>query len=407
MDHAFASPQLIEAIVCLSIVAVVTAAFRRSGVPPALGLLAAGVCIGPAGFAISGRDGVVAWASELGLLFLLFIVGLELSVDRIRTMAKLVFRYGLLHFVFSSALIGGLAYAAGMGSAAAAVLGMALAMSSTAFVSEVLRERGWMQLSRGRRVLGGLLFQDIAVGPIFAVLPLIGMAQGAHAPVVPHAVGAVALVLLFLVARLILGAAVGAAREGGRNDAFPAAVIAAALAMGGAAEALGMSPGVGALLAGVALAGVEWRHDVKKVVEPFKATLLAFVFIGIGMAMPIDAGPERLAWMAAAGVGLMLAKTVTGALAGLLCGQKLRPALGVAMVLSQAGEFSFLVLALAAKGGGIAPGVVDFWIGAAVVSMVFTPLAMRLAERVMGTPPERVNAPAKSDATVPAPAPAD
>lgn len=388
--------QMEAAALLMSAVAVVTAAFRRMGWNPVLGLIAAGVALGPHGFKSVSTGGAVAHLAELGVLFLLFLIGLELSADRIRSMARYVFGLGTAHFVLCAALLGGLAWLMGEGKAGAAVLGVALAMSSTAFVLQTLSDTGQIAGSAGRKSFSVLLFQDIMVAPILAGLPLlVALVSPLKQEAAGHAeialpVAVIVMVIIFVVARLVLQQLIGYIHEDEsdpskksheRSSYFFAAVISAALSMGVAAHHLGLSASIGAFLAGLALSGAEWRHAAKETVKPLESTLLGIFFLSLGAQVPLSASPRQMALMAGVACAVIGAKMAAGFLAAVANGVGMRCAVRVGLVLAQAGEFSFVVLA--STGAAVMPPAsADFWSGVAVLSLVATPLLVGVAGRI-------------------------
>ena len=387
MEHSDYNAILGEFSMLLAVVAFITASFRKSGMNPILGLFGAGMVLGPHGMQFLKYEGAVAFMADLGIMFLLFIVGLELSLDRIRAMAKYIFGLGTLHFVLSALGLGAaLHFGVGLKPFSAGALGVALAMSSTAFVLQLLSERGKLASTGGRQTFSVLLLQDLMVGPLLAVVPLIAVhrlaATESHEVAMGLLPSAIAMIVVFVVAKLVLEQLLDAVRSADRNDAaFPAAILLAALAMGWVAVKLGMSPGLGAFLAGLALSGASWRHDVKAVIHPFEATLLAFFFIGIGTLVPISGNLQQIAWLVAAAAMIVTIKTVTGFAACLLNGIGWRRSLRVGLYLAQGGEFAFILIAAIAGVGLLGKEASAFWTGAGVVSMAMTPFLVAFAER--------------------------
>ncbi|SOC26177.1 cation:proton antiporter [Thalassospira xiamenensis] len=379
----------------MAAVAIVTAAFRRMGWNPVLGLIASGIALGPNGFQVISSIGSVHQMAELGILFLLFIIGVELSADRIRAMAKFIFGLGTAHFLFSGAVLGGFAWALGESLTAAVVLGVALAMSSTAFVLQTLSDSGQLASGAGRKSFSVLLFQDIMVAPILAALPLVVSllskpveTQTAHATIsLPVAI--IAMMIIFVVARLLLQHLIGyihdeeaaeAKKLGGRSSYFLSAVVAVALSMGVAAHHLGLSASLGAFLAGFALSGAEWRHDVRATVKPLESTFLGIFFMSLGTQVPLSATPLDMLQMALAALGILTIKAVAGFGAAVLNGIDIRQSSRVGLILAQSGEFAFIILGSVST--VLPEETVAFWSGAAILSLVSTPLLVTLATKL-------------------------
>lgn len=373
-----------ELIILLATVAFVTAAFRKLKLNPILGLLAAGIVLGPRGFSMLPTKSSLSFLSEMGIMFLLFIVGLELSVERIRATAKTIFGLGTAHFILSAACIT-LAMKAWTGQWPVSIaLGTALSMSSTAFVLQLLAEREETEKDHGRQTFAVLLFQDLMVPPMLAILPMFAlMVLGGKAtdlapedighPTIGLGVAALAMILVFVVAKLLLEETLSAVRDPGKHDAFPAAILLVAIVMGWIAHALGLSSSFGAFLAGLALAGAEWRQEIKNVIKPFEATLLAFFFIGVGTIVPLDGDPAQLLRLLVATAALMSVKTLAGIAACKINGLSWGSSLRTSTLLAQSGEFSFLLVSALAVYKFIRQEDAELWIGAAVISMAATP----------------------------------
>jgi Kef-type K+ transport system membrane component KefB len=376
-----------EITILLAAVAFVTAAFRKIGWNPILGLIAVGAVLGGHGFKVINDSSVIEFMSELGIMFLLFVVGLELSIERIRAMARWIFGLGAVHFSLCAAGLAGFVWYFGLPIKAAIVIGLGLSMSSTAFVLQVLSERGELSSRYGRRSFSVLLFQDMMVAPLLAALPLIAgnstLAQKMGIEVVPILPAVVVMFILFLVARLFLESLLGAIYRSAERDAFPAAILLTALAMAWAAHHLGLSPGLGAFLAGLAISDANWRHEIKAVIEPFETTLLAFFFIGVGMKVPLSADGLTLLSILSGAVGILMVKFALGFLSGLVSGNNWRISMRLAMALAQAGEFSFVVVGLTAAYKLLPQQDADFWTAAAILSMALTPLALALLSKVL------------------------
>lgn len=399
-----------DVTIMLAAVAFVGAAFRMSGWNPILGLMAAGAALGPHGFHIVGETSAIEFMSELGIMFLLFAVGLELSFDRIRAMARWIFGLGSLHFLLCGAALAGLSWAIGSTPYASIAIGVALALSSTAFVLQILSERGELTAKHGRGTFSVLLFQDIMVAPILALIPFLALlampdkgAQATHS--MPMLAAVVSMFVLFMVARMILQVMLGAVREFAKTDAFPAAILFVALAMGLAAKMMGMSPTMGAFLAGVALSDAHWRHDVKEAIGPFEKTLLAFFFLSIGFKLPLMAGGEVLLGILGATLALVAAKTTVGFVAAMASGFGWRDSIRTSMALAQAGEFSIVVLGVAGAAKLVPSSMVMIWTSAAVISMALTPLLVIASDHLASRKRTSVEEP--NEATEPAAVPAE
>jgi CPA2 family monovalent cation:H+ antiporter-2 len=412
-----------DLVVFLAAAGVIVPLVNRLKISPVLGFLAAGVVLGPDGLArfrdaapwlswITIRDpGQLAQLSELGVAFLLFMIGLELSWERLRAMRRLVFGLGLMQVVVSTAVLAGAFMLMGQTLASAAVLGMGLALSSTAVVMPVLAERGRLKGAVGRSTFAILLAQDLSVAPILiTVSVLAAVAQGGGAldaallgrsllTLIPAAVGLGLLVLLGRVVLRPMFRSVAQARkvdQGG--ELFVAASLLVVVGAGLAAQASGLSMSIGALVAGILLAETEFRREVEVSIEPFKGLLLGVFFVGVGIGLDLDA----IAANPGAVLGLAVALTVvkTGIIFGLarawgLCA---RTAVETALVLAPAGEFAFVVFATGMVEGLAPPELTTTVALSATLSIFSIPLLAMLGQRLSRAGP---NTPAAAEQAEP------
>ncbi|MFN3879553.1 MAG: cation:proton antiporter [Brevundimonas sp.] len=396
-----------DLVVFLAAAGVIVPLVNRLKISPILGFLAAGVLLGPDGlgrFAQSvpwlswltiGDPGQLAQLSELGVAFLLFMIGLELSWERLRAMRRLVFGLGLMQVVVCTGVLACGFLLMGQTLASAVVLGMGLALSSTAVVMPVLAERGRLKGTVGRSTFAILLAQDLSVAPILiTVTVLAALAQQGGAldtavlgralfTLVPAAIGLGLMVLLGRVVLRPMFRSVAKARkvdQGG--ELFVAASLLVVVGAGLAAQASGLSMSIGALLAGVLLAETEFRREVEVSIEPFKGLLLGVFFVGVGLGLDLDA----IAADPVAVFGLALALTVvkTGVIFSLarVWGLGARPALETALVLAPAGEFAFVVFATGLVEGLAPPQLTNTVALSATVSIFSIPLLALLGQRL-------------------------
>ena len=337
---------IIEAAIVLgaAIVGVLLAERLRLG--SVLGYLVAGLVIGPAGFAFVTDVEATQTLAELGVIFLLFMVGLELPLERIRVMPPAILLLGGGQILFTGAAIGGIVVALGGNVSAAVVVGGALALSSTAIVLRLLADRHELNSRFGRAAFGTLIMQDLVVGPL--IVGVLALGQG------PNSVAAAlgfAFVKAILAMALILGlgrlalrpifAPVAAAR---RPEIFAALTLLVVLAAGIATQAAGLSMAFGALLAGMLVAESPYRHQVAVEIQPFRGLLLGLFFISVGMSLDTAVLRQQIATVLPLALALILGKCAIIAglarLAMLPTGQALR----LGLLLSQGGEFAFVLL---------------------------------------------------------------
>jgi CPA2 family monovalent cation:H+ antiporter-2 len=381
---------LVEGVIILvaAIAAVYVFHLLRAG--PVLGYLAAGALIGPHGARLVVHlDGVQVLA-ELGVVFLLFIVGLELSFRRLATMRMEVFGLGSAQVLLTAALVGGALVLLGIAWKAAAVIGFGVALSSTAVVLQILAERGELSGRMGRTSFSILLLQDLAIIPLLAVVPLLGeSSHGAtewQAVAIAAAKAVAALGVILVVGRYLLTPLFRAIAEMHREELFFAISLLAVLGTATATQAVGLSLTLGAFLAGLMLADTEFRHQIEVDIRPFQGLLLGLFFMTIGMT--IDLGFAVAHWWQVALLLVGLVAIKTGVIAGLCYAIHipLPTALRTGLILSQASEFAFVLITIAGRENIVAPDVRQTVLAVASLSMAITPvlavLGLWLAKRM-------------------------
>ncbi len=368
---------------------------RRLGFGSVLGYLAAGIAIGPWALGLVDDVDHVLHVAEFGVVLLLFIIGLELQPSRLWALRRAVFGTGGAQVLVSGAALWAVAMAFGLTAGPALVVGLTLALSSTAFVLQLLAERRQLTTRHGRTAFAILLFQDLAVIPLLALIPAFspGAEESAGG-------GAAALALqLAAVAGLILGGRWllkplfrVVARDGG-HEIFTAMsiliVVAAAMLM----VQVGLSAALGAFIAGVLLADSEFRHQLEAEIEPFKGLLLGLFFVAVGMSANLGLLAEFPLRLVAMTLCLLLIKAAVLYGLGRITGLPAASARSLAAVLSQGGEFAFVLLAAAMEGRLIDRELFETLVLVVTLSMAATPLLVLLDERLgrsdAGTEPER------------------
>lgn len=355
---------------------------RRAGFGSILGYLAAGAVIGPVGFRLVTDVETIRQVSELGIIMLLFLIGLELRPRRLLVMRRAVFGLGTAQVVLTIAALAALLALLGLSWSAALVLGAGLALSSTAIVLPMLGERELLGLGSGRDSFAVLLFQDIAFIPLIALVPLLaGQGLPDQLPWVSgaKAVGGVALILLggsVLVPRLFR--VIGGAKT---PEVFTAASLLTVVRAGAIAHAVGLSTSLGAFLAGVLLSDNEYRHELEADIKPFEGLLLGFFFISVGMAANLGLALAEPGRIALGLVGLIAVKAAICFAIGRLSGQGTATSIRFALALPQGSEFSFVLFGVAVGAGALGDTLADEANLVAALSMAATPLLFALSER--------------------------
>ena len=356
---------------------------KRLGFGSVLGYLAAGIIIGPFGFGFIHEPQHILHFAELGVVFLLFVIGLELKPSRLWVMRKMVFGLGTAQVLVSALVLGLLAWLYGLGATTSVVIGLILALSSTAFVLQMLAEKKQLTSHYGRAAFSILLLQDLAVIPLLAILPLLGVkaAMSSGFDLTGAGIGIATIAALIIGGRILLKPTLHMVAAAGIPELFTATallvVIGAALLM----EVAGMSMVLGAFLAGMLLADSEYRHQLEADIAPFKGLLLGLFFIAVGMSVNINLLLEVPAKILLFVAALMLAKAlVLIPLARLFGMCDWRNALSLAAVMSQGGEFAFVLFAVAARERLVPAALIDELILAVAVSMLLTPFVYLLNE---------------------------
>lgn len=353
---------------------------NRLGLSSVIGYLVAGVIIGPGGLAlIRDPEGILHFA-EIGVVLLLFIIGLELQLKRLWVMRKSVFGLGSLQLAITSMALSLPLWALGLGPVAALLIGFSLALSSTAFVLQLLAEKKQLNHAHGRAAFGVLLFQDLAVIPVIAYLSIAGSgdSSGMNLLVV------LAVVAALVIARFLLRPLLRLIARTGIAELFIAAslaiVIGAALAM----SVAGLSMGLGAFIAGMMVADSEYRHQMETDIMPFKGLLLGLFFIAVGMSANLRLLFESPGLI----IGLCLALITIKVLVLIpLCawhGLDRKSVLRTAVILSQGGEFAFVLLTVAVSAGMVTTRLMEISVLVVTLSMASTPFLLMGLERLLG-----------------------
>ncbi|HKU05229.1 MAG TPA: cation:proton antiporter, partial [Bradyrhizobium sp.] len=386
-----------DALVVLGTAGVVVPIVRRWGFNPVIAYLGAGAILGPLGlgsfiphlpflywFTVADAQNVEGIAN-LGVVFLLFLIGLELSFRRLVTMRRLVFGLGGLQVLATSALIFGVVKLTGQGSDVAVILGASLALSSTAIVLELLSNEGRLTTSAGRASFSVLLAQDLAVIPLLVFISVLGAgSEGSVVAQISSALfkAAIAVTFLILVGRLLLRPLFQMVAGTHSTELFVAATLFVIVGAGLAAHQAGLSMALGAFVAGLMLAETEYGKAIEATVEPFKGLLLGIFFFTVGMAIDFRVFVQQPGWLLAAVVGLLASKTLLVAILGRLFRLSWPAVIESSLLLGPVSEFAFVSIGMAATLGLIEPRVSSFAVAVTAVSMALTPLLAWLGRRL-------------------------
>jgi CPA2 family monovalent cation:H+ antiporter-2 len=366
-----------EALLLLGGAVVAAPLFKRLGLGTVLGYLAAGIVIGPVSRLISGGEQILSVA-ELGVVLLLFIIGLELKPARLWQMRRDIFGLGSSQVILSGAVLSGLAYLSGLLSwQGALVAGFGLALSSTAFAVQILEDRSDMNTAYGQRAFSILLFQDLAIVPLLAMTAF--LAPGAETSTsfswqgVGISIGAV--VILLLIGRYLLNPLFQIIGRTGAREAMIAAALFVVLGAATVMEVAGFSMAMGAFLAGIMLAESSYRHELEADIEPFRGILLGLFFMAVGLSFGLDVVLENWLVIVIAVPLVMAAKSLIIFCLCRLAGSSKYDSLQQAFLLSQGGEFGFVLFTTATAAGLFDAATGSLLIAIVTVTMALTPLA--------------------------------
>lgn len=362
--------------------------FRRFGLGAVLGYLLAGAVIGPRVLGLVGDPEAKLGIAEIGITLLLFLVGLELHPSRLWRLKKDIFGLGLAQVMIAgAALAAGIYFFTPFSDAAAIAIGLPLALSSTAQVLPLLRSDGRMNTPFGERAFSILLFQDLSIVPLITIIASLSRAPAD--PATPpgwlmtiYTVGAIAG--LVLVGRYVLNPLFRLIGRMGEREMFVAAGLFTVLASAAVMEALHLSTALGAFVAGVMLADSPYRHELEADVEPFRSILLGLFFLAVGMMLDLDAIAARPLFVVGLAAALIMVKTLVLFALARIAGMPARSAFALGLLLSQGGEFGFVLFAQASNALLIAPEAASLMNAVVTLSMATTPFLMALARRFGG-----------------------
>jgi monovalent cation:H+ antiporter-2, CPA2 family len=397
---SFAPEQYKEALIFLGTAGVVVPLFRRLKVSPVLGFLGAGILLGPYGLGALAQD--IGWLSllaledveqiapiaEFGVVFLLFMIGLELSWQRLAIIGRLVFGLGALQLFGSAAAIGVLAMLLKASATSAAVLGFAISLSSTAIVIPVLAEAKRLGTTAGRTIFAVLLFQDLMVAPLLFMVTMLGIRGGGLGTalvsfLVPALTGLSILVLGGHLVMRPLFRHVAAAKS---TEFFMAACLLVVIGTGVVTAASGLSMGLGAFIAGILLAETEYRREIEVTIDPFRGLLLGLFFVSIGASLNLSKVFSAPLIACSLALSIILVKFCVNWIAGSIAGLPARVTAEAALMLAPGGEFAFVIITAAVAVRAIPEGAAADAMIAVTLSMLAIPALGAFAKRIAKRP---------------------
>lgn len=365
---------LYTTLIFLAAAVIAVPLFKRIGLASVLGYLAAGSVIGPWGFGLVKNVQETLTLAELGVVFLLFIIGLELKPSRLWVLRRSIFGTGGLQVFVTAALLFVLCSLNGFTWGVSVVVAVSLAFSSTAFALQILAERKQLATSYGRTAFSILLFQDLAAIPLIAAIPFLDSSAGSH-QIQWMAIGkvAVAFALLIIASRTVLRRVFKLMASAKTTEIFTAAALLLVLGVALLMESLGLSMALGSFLAGVLLADSEYRHELEADIEPFKGLLLGLFFMAIGMTVDYGLLIHRPLFILALSAGLLVVKIAANYFVGRRSGLTPAAARSLAFVIPQGGEFAFVVFAAAVARGVMKQEDASALVVVVTLTMALTP----------------------------------
>ena len=395
MEHSL--PYLRESLLFLGLAGILIPLLQRWRVNQVIGFLVAGVLLGPHGSgSLVGQVPALAWVTfpreegvnalaELGVIFLMFLIGLELSMRRVWELRRWVLGAGVAQVLLSAVAIGGIAFAFGNRWPVAVVLGLVLSLSSTAVVMQLLADSRKLATPAGQASFSVLMLQDLAVVPLLILVQLIGSASGMtllRALGTQTAVAAAVVAAILLAGPRLVAPLFHTFARQRQPEVFTALCLLVVLSIGGLTAAAGLSMALGAFLAGLLLAETEYRHEVEVTIEPFKGLLMGLFFMSVGMGIDPRAVLRDPGWLLASVAGLLLIKSAIAAGVLRVAGLRWRQALEAGTLLGQGGEFAFVVVGAAMAAQVLDAATGQFMLLVVSLSLLATPLFARMGARV-------------------------
>jgi glutathione-regulated potassium-efflux system protein KefB len=389
MDQPHSGGLLVLPLLLLAVAVISVPLGRLLRLSPIVAYLAGGVVVGPFGLALVREHETIIAVSELGVVLLLFLIGLELEFSRLLALRRAIFGLGAAQLALTAAVLGGLAFVLGLtGWRGAIVGGVALAMSATAIALKILEDRGQLQQAYGQRAFAILLFQDMSVVPILALLPL--LAPGADNHVTDFSATLVAvgrigasIAAVVIAGRYLLNPFLALLAGTGTREVMTAAALLVVLGAAALMQFAGMSMALGAFLAGVLLAESNYRHELEADIEPFRGLLLALFFMSVGMSIDMQVVGANLVLIAAAAIVITILKAgIVAVLFRATCANR-ADSLRAGSVLTAAGEFAYVLIPFGVTLGIMEAREASLFSAIAAVTMLIGPPVASLTDTVL------------------------
>jgi K+:H+ antiporter len=399
MEHS----ALNDSLILLALSVTVVWILKRIKLPPILGYLFVGTLVGPYALGWLPEDGSIQKLAEIGVVFLLFMIGLEFSLSRLIAMKTTVFGLGSIQVIISTLSGGAIAWLTGIEWQGALVVGGALALSSTAIVAKQLTDQLEMQSRHGQLAISILLFQDLAVVPLLVIIPILSMGDGQSLTLpifIALAKCLLAFFIMFQIGRWLLRPFYHLVAGTRSAEIFTLATLLVSLAAAWLTNQLGLSLALGAFLAGLMLSETEYKHQIQADIRPFRDVLMGLFFISVGAGLDASIILKEWFWIGLLTSGLIVGKGAVIAILTRFAGYELPTAFRTGLILGQAGEFSFAVLIVAISNSLLTLEETQPIIAATLLSMMITPILIRYNNQITkylfrGTYKSGLNAPPK------------
>jgi K+:H+ antiporter len=381
MDHN----ALNDGLTLLALSVLVVWILKRIKLPPILGYLFVGTLVGPYALSWLPEGATIKTLAEIGVIFLLFMIGLEFSLSRLISMKTTVFGLGSIQVIISTLSGGAIAWLTGIAWQGAFVVGGALALSSTAIVAKQLSDQLEIQSHHGQLAISILLFQDLAVVPLLVIIPIlsVGDGQSLTMPIfIALSKSLIAFFVIFQIGRWLLRPFYHLVTGTRSAEIFTLATLFVSLAAAWLTNQLGLSLALGAFLAGLMLSETEYKHQIQADIRPFRDVLMGLFFISVGAQLDASIIIKEWFWIGLLTAGLIIGKGTVIAILTRLAGYKSPTAFRTGMILGQAGEFSFAVLIVAISNNLLTLQETQPIIAATILSMLITPILIRYNNRI-------------------------
>ena len=361
-----------------------TTLFRAMNLPALLGYIAIGVIVGPSALGLAPEQEQTRHLAEFGVVFLMFSIGLEFSLSKLRVMRFQVFGFGSLQVILSMLFGLGAGLALGLGWAAGVALGGVLAMSSTAIVSKLLAEQHELDQPHGKLIIGALLFQDLAVVPLLIFIPSLASGNNMAGELTQAGIkAAVVLGLILMLGQKLLRPWFHVIAKRKSTELFMLNVLLITLGLAFATDLAGLSLALGAFVAGVLISETEYRYQVESDIRPFRDVLMGLFFLSVGMLLDLRMVAQQWGWLLLATTALIFVKFALVSALAWAWRTPMHAALRTGLGLAQGGEFGLVLLGLTGKHGLIAPEMEQTVLAAMLLSMIAAPMLVQYSHLIV------------------------